>query len=321
MLKEILKFYNYRMANIPIFLTELRGPLDYFIWSDRLFGISIDKPSSRIKFDENSILMFDYGDPIGVKYNPAYIGWWGLINLKRYRDSSENRYLDNFGRQVNWFLTNQKEGEGESVVWHYNFDWQEGKTFLQAPWISAMSQGLAVSCLIRTYRLKRENRFLETAYRASRVFELGIKNGGVRTVENGVVFYEEYPVFPLVRILDGFAFGLLGLYDLYEETMDSHIKHLFDEGVEGVKSHLKKWNYRNIWSWYGRHGFLSPPEYNKLNAVLMGVLFRITHDPAFEAVWKAWDNEKKNYFRRAKTFFLLLLSHISLRGAIDEHLL
>jgi hypothetical protein len=184
-----------------------------------------------------------------------------------------------------------------------------------------MSQGLAISCLIRAYRLEGQDQFLATAYRASKVFELEIEYGGVRTVENGVVFYEEYPAFPPVRILDGFVFGLLGLYDLYEEIGDDHIKGLFDEGMEGVKSHLKKWNYRNIWSWYGRHGFLSPPEYNKLNAVLMGVLFGITRDPTFETFWKAWDNEKKDCFRKMKTFSLLLFRHISSRKVIHAKFL
>jgi hypothetical protein len=301
------------MASIPIFLCGSRGPLDYFIWSDSLFGISIDHPSPKVKFDEASVLMFDYGGSIGVKYNSAYIGWWALVNLKRYLFTSEKMGLDNFRSQVAWFLKNQREGREKSAIWTYDFDWHEGGTFLKAPWISSMSQGLAISCLIRAYRLNGDCGLLETAYRASKVFELEIEHGGVRTTENGVVFYEEYPAFPIVRILDGFVFGLLGLYDLYEETKDDHIKHLFDDGVEGVRSYLRNWNYRNIWSLYGNHGFLSPPEYNKLNAVLMGVIFSITHDPTFEVPWKAWDNEKKDYFQKIKTLSSLFLRNISSR--------
>ena len=298
------------MESVPIFLCESRGSLDYFIWSDSLFGISIDHTSPKMKFDEDSILMFDYGDPIGVKYNPAYISWWALLNLKSYFSTRGGKNLDNFRFQVAWLLKNQKEGKGKSAIWTYDFDWHEGETFLKAPWISSMSQGLTISCLIRAYRLKRDNRLLETAYRASKVFELEIEDGGVRTTENGVVFYEEYPAFPIVRIFDGFVFGLLGLYDLYEETKDNHIKRLFDDGVEGVRSYLRNWNYRNIWSFYGNHGFLSPPEYHKLNTVLLGVLFRISHDPTFEGVWNAWDNEKKGYFRKIKTLSLLFLRKI-----------
>jgi len=298
------------MGSVPIFLCESRGSLDYFIWSDSLFGISIDHPSPKMKFDEASVLMFDYGGAIGVKYNPAYIGWWALVNLKRYLFTSEKIGLDNFKSQVAWFLRNQREGREKSAIWTYDFDWHEGETFLKAPWISSMSQGLAISCLIRAYRLKRDNRLLETAYRASKVFELEIEDGGVRTTENGVVFYEEYPAFPIVRIFDGFVFGLLGLYDLYEETKDDHIKHLFDDGAKGVRSYLRNWNYRNIWSRYGNHGFLSPPEYHKLNTVLLGVLLRITHDPTFEGVWNARDYEKKDYLRKIKTLSLLFLRKI-----------
>jgi len=295
------------MKNVPIFLSESRRPLDYFIWSNYLFGISIDHPSPQVKFDDNSILMFDYGDPIGVRYNPAYISWWALLNLRQYLIANNNNYLDNFRNQVKWLLSNQKRRKGETSVWTYDFDWYEGNTFLRSPWISAMSQGLAMSCLIRGYRLGGDKNLLSIAHQASRAFEFGIEEGGVRTVQNGVVFYEEYPAYPLVRILDGFVFGLLGLYDLFEETKDNHIKKLFDEGIEGVKSHLRTWNYRNVWSRYGNHGILSPPEYNKLNAVFMRVLYKINNHPSFELFWKAWDNEEKNLFRKIKTLFFLIL--------------
>jgi hypothetical protein len=316
MLKKLLNFYHSYMATIPIFISEPRGPLDYFIWSDSLFGISNNLPHTRVRFDENSVLMFDYGDSIGVRYNPAYIGWWGLLNLRRYLVIGEKIGLENFRRQVEWFLKNQKRDREKSAIWRYEFDWNEGKTVLRAPWISSMSQGLAISCLIRAYRLNPDDRLLETSFRASKAFELEIKDGGVRATENGIVFYEEYAAFPIVRIFDGFVFGLLGLYDLYEETKDNHIKRLFDDGVEGVRSYLRKWNYRNIWSFYGNHGFLSPPEYNKLNAVLMGVLFKLTHDSTFEVVWKSWDNENRGYFRKMKTLSLLFLRNIFSRRVI-----
>lgn len=169
MLKKIFNFYHYYMANISIFLSESRGPLDYFIWSDSLFGISTDNPSPQVKFDEDSILMFDYGDPIGVKYNPAYISWWALLNLKSYLSTRGKKNLDNFRFQVAWLLKNQKEGKGKSAIWTYDFDWYEGKTILRAPWISSMSQGLVISCLIRAYRLNPDDRLLETSYRASKV--------------------------------------------------------------------------------------------------------------------------------------------------------
>jgi hypothetical protein len=299
------------MANVPIFMTDSRGPLDYFIWSERLFGISIDCPSPQTTFDKDSVLMFDYGGSIGARYNPAYIGWWALLNLRTYLASHEEQFLDNFRFQVEWLLKNRKEGKNKGLVWTYDFDWFEGRTFMEAPWISAMSQGLAMSCLIRAYRFDGDRGLLEVARLASKAFELKIEEGGVRTVEDGAVFYEEYPAFPIVRILDGFIFGLLGLYDLYEETRDTHIKGLFDEGVEGVKSYLSHWNYRNIWSWYGTHGFLSPPEYNKLNAVLIGVLYRITNEPSFEVFWKGWDNGQKKILQKLKTFYFLSLRNIS----------
>ncbi len=306
-MKIILSFYPTYLKRFPVFMSQPRGPLDYYIWSDRLFGISMEHPSPRIQFDEHSILLFDYGDPIGVQYNPAYISWWGLRNLKQYLLSNDRRFLDLFKQQVQWLFIHKKKWVEGIPVWTYDFDWQEGKTFLKAPWISAMSQGLAISCLIRAFRLERNQPLLETAYRASAIFALDIEKGGIRSIENGKVFYEEYPAYPLMKILDGFVFGLLGLYDLVEETQDPSIRHLFDEGIEGFISHLDHWNYRNVWTWYGNHGILSPPEYHQLNTVLTHVLYQIRPDPRLQFFCRAWNSDQKNLFQKMKTFLFLML--------------
>ena len=312
-MKRTYSFYHHYLREIPTSLNESRGPLDYFIWSDCLFGISIDHPSHRIRFDRDLILMFDYGGKLGVQYNAAFICWWALMNLRRYHHLSETRGLDCFTRQVQWLLSHQNTGKEGAIVWHYDFDWHEGRTLLKAPWVSAMSQGLAMSCLVRAYRLQGNKEFLNIAHRASKVFEIGIEEGGVRTVEDGNVFYEEYPAYPLVRILDGFVFGLLGLYDLYEETQNAHIKRLFDEGIGGVRSWLGRWNYHDVWSRYGNHPMLSPPDYNKLNAVLMGALYHITRQPCFRQVRNAWDYKQKGMLGKTKTLLFILLGRIAHR--------
>ena len=47
---------------------------------------------------------------------------------------------------------------------------------------------------------------------------MDVSAGGVRTHMPAGALYEEYPAFPLPRILDGFLFALLGLFDIYVQT-------------------------------------------------------------------------------------------------------
>ena len=73
--------------------------------------------------------------------------------------------------------------------------------------------------------------------------------------------------------------SLLGLYDLYVETSDPRVCELFQEGVEGLKHFLPRWDYRKKWSLYSNRGCLCSPAYDCLNRLLLSVLARLTGDP------------------------------------------
>jgi D-glucuronyl C5-epimerase C-terminus. len=92
-----------------------------------------------------------------------------------------------------------------------------------------MYQGVVISTLIRGYRINGDQALLDLSKRATIVFSQDIEKGGVRTYEKGGTLYEEYPAYPLPRVLDGFLFSLLGLYDLAIETGSPDIRRLFDE--------------------------------------------------------------------------------------------
>ena len=126
----------------------------------------------------------------------------------------------------------------------------------------------------------------------------------MRTSEGRGALYEEYPAYPLPRVLDGFLFSLLGLYDLAVETGSSDIRRLFDDGIEGLKGALPFWNYRNKWSWYGSHGYLCPPHYHKLNAILLSVLGRLTGDAALQRLATLWDTKQRTFVDKIEIFLM-----------------
>ena len=292
--RELLEFrFDYPIQSIAE--AGPSGSLHYYVYSDRLFFDAMERDRDGIPVHRSRTLH---------TYNPAYVAWYGLISLERWLRGDNPAGRDVFMQQIAWLADHAWQRQDRSVVWPLTFDWQEGACFLKAPWISAMVQGLAISSLVRAHRITRDARFLDLCRGAARVFDTDIEHGGVRVVEGDGVMYEEYPGFPLPRVLDGFLFSLLGLYDLGTETDDSHISGLFAAGIRGLLRALPAWDYRGKWSWYGSHGYLCPPHYNKLNSVLLAALARLSGETTLQDFAAAWTPARRSALSRAHVFMV-----------------
>jgi hypothetical protein len=292
------EIFGFRL-DYPVDIIEKAGPSDslhYYLWHPSLFLDNLD-------FDHNEVPRKRYRAQ-GPQYNPLFIAWWGLSNLQRYLGNHDKEYLEKFLKQVAWLKANAVHRDDGAVVWPCYFDWQEGLCKLTSPWISAMYQGVVISTLIRGYRINGDRELLDLSKRAAIVFSQDIEKGGVTTSESGGTLYEEYPAYPLPRVLDGFLFSLLGLYDLAVDTRSADIRRLFDVGIEGLKGTLQFWNYRNKWSWYGSHGYLCPPHYHKLNAILLAILGRLTGDATLQHFANLWDTKQRTFADKVEIFLM-----------------
>jgi hypothetical protein len=278
----------------------LSSCLHYYLWNPSLFLDNLD-------FDQQEVPRKRYRAQ-GPQYNPLFIAWWGLSNLRQYLESHDKEFLRKFMIQVAWLKANAVHRDDGAVVWPCYFDWQEGLCKLSSPWISAMYQGVVISTLIRGYRMNGDQALLDLSKRATVVFSQDIEKGGVRTSEKGGTLYEEYPAYPLPRVLDGFLFSLLGLYDLAIETGSADIRRLFDKGIDGLKGTLRFWNYRDKWTWYGSHGYLCPPHYHKLNAVLVSILGRLSGDATLQHFARAWDTKARSFMDKVEIFLMFALT-------------
>src|SRR6266850_2507974 len=277
----------------PISAAGPRTSLHYYIHSDRLFFDAMELDADGIPVHRSRTLR---------TCNPAYVAWYGLMSLERSLRGGDPAGREVFLRQVEWLEAHALERQDQAIIWPLMFDWQEGACSLKAPWISAMVQGLVISSLVRAHRITGEQRLLDLCARATRVFDTDVEDGGVRTAEGEGVMYEEYPGFPLPRVLDGFLFGLLGLYDLWAETDDAHVFQLFATGMAGLRRALPFWDYRRKWSWYGSHGYLCPPQYNKLNSALLTTLARLSGDATLHDYAAAWAPAHRSGLSRAEVF-------------------
>ncbi len=277
-----------------------RESLRYYVYSDRLFF-------DAMELDERGIPMHR-SRTFRLFHNPAYVSWYGLVNLERSLRGLDPGGARAFLDQAAWLEANVVRRPDGGVVWPYTVSFQEGRCVLAAPWICAMAQGLAMSTLVRAHRLMKRGRLLDLARAATRVFEIDVKAGGVRTTEGRGALYEEYPGYPLPRVLDGFLFSLLGLHDVAVETGDPAAERLFSEGIEGLTDALTSWDYRGKWSWYGTHGYLCPPHYNTLNAALLASLARVSGEPALAHRARAWDPPRRRSLDRVEVFVAFVVT-------------
>jgi hypothetical protein len=290
-----LEAFGFRF-DYPIELVPEAGPrssLHYYIYSDRLFFDMMELDANGVPCHRTRTLT--------TFYNPAYVAWYGLMKLEQRLRSGETA-CEAFWTQIKWLVDHGVSQADGSAVWCFPVDFQEGRALLKSPWVSAMIQGLAISALVRAHRLKPEPALIDLCRAALAVYRKDVHEGGVRTTENGKVLFEEYPVYPLPRVLDGFLFSLLGLYDCWVEAEDELARSLFDEGVRGLVQNLEFWDYENRWSWYGSHGYLAPPHYHTLNRLLLVVLARLTGEAALLRHAQSWDPAEMSTLDRLRVF-------------------
>ena len=295
---EVLEF----RLEYPIEETPLAGPNDslhYYVFSERLFRDSMELDASGIPVHRSRTF---------VAYNPAYIAWYALMQLERSLRHDHAAGREVFLKQVQWLRDHAVRRDDGNVVWPLTFDWCEGQCRLRAPWISAMVQGLVISALVRAHRIVRDDDLLGLCRGAIGVFEKNVQDGGVRTIEAGHALYEEYPGFPLPRVLDGYLFSLLGLHDLATETRDPKAQDLLNDGISGLRHALPFWDYRGRWSWYGAHGYLCPPQYNRLNSALLAALARITGDVVLARYATAWRPDRLDRWSALEIFLVFVLT-------------
>lgn len=278
--EEILEF---RFA-YPLHVDTQAGPresLHYYLYSDKLSWSVMSMDADGVPRARRRL----YGEV----YKAAFIAWWGLVNLGHYLRHEDAQSRDAFLRQIDWLETHALVGSDGSVVWPNQYDLLEGNSLLVAPWISAYDQGMAISALVRGYRMTGRARLLELLRGAHQIFEISTRDGGIRAAAPRGVVYLEVPREPTPGILDGFLTSLLGLYDLWVETGDSKVESLFREGVEGLKSFLPMWDYHQKWSWYANRAYLCPPAYHVLNRNLLTVVARLAGDADLAEQAERWN--------------------------------
>ena len=127
-----------------------------------------------------------------------------------------------------------------------------------------------------------------------RMFEGGVN----ATDSNDNIWIEEYIVNEPTHILNGFIWGLWGIYDYWLLTNDKKTKLLFDKYITTIQSNLYKYDI-GYWSLYElselKIKMRASLFYHQLHIIQLQILFAMTDIKLFKDTsnkWQSYLNKK-----------------------------
>jgi glycosyltransferase involved in cell wall biosynthesis len=233
----------------------------------------------------------DAGVPFQVHpagYHPTIIGQFALANWNQYLATNDDYYRNVFLTQANWLVQHEAHICNGAGGWPISSPHPDVPT--KGLWLSALAQGNAISVLIRAFQLTGEAEFLEAAHRAIQTFKQDILDFGISDpVGDEGIFFEEVAVYPATHRLNGFIFGLLGLYDYAELTGDSKVESLIHQSHGTLHDFLCEFDL-GYWTCSDLlHRHLSSHSELALQASLLGALAKYSgceHCSTFALRWK-----------------------------------
>lgn len=276
---EPLKYRNYSNEDGTNLNSNFVGDTLSFYYLNTVYN----KPEPQL-VDSNGIAMVDVSrrkdyrikpDSSPILYSPIGMAMYALEYYSCYVSGNNPDDLSRFIAYTNWFVTHQKKYPN-MVTWTHDHSYI--KYDVPYDWQSAMLQGLVISCLLRRFQITNDIEDLELAELAMKAFIVPIKDGGVKYTDlSGDIWYEEYPGVPRPHVLNGFIFGLFGIYEYYRVTGDSMALKLFNDGAKSIENNIHQYNM-GYWSRYDLRykNFCANYEYHQIHIHQLWILYFIT---------------------------------------------
>ena len=231
--KGIAKRGDLRAARLPVVMLELQRNLDYWPAQPLLAN------GQRIVFD-GSELVWQEVPGQGIHLHP-------LANFGKLNAYARNRRQLNRTAQLLDELLAVAVPRGGGLAWEYYFTFDGGR----GPWISGLSQGTALQAIARSaVKLDRLEELRPVISEGLEMFEKRPPTG-VRVETDAGAHYVQYSFWPSLRIANGFAQSLVGLYDVAQLTGDPRAQALFEAGDAQGRVEIPTYD-TGAWSLYSR---------------------------------------------------------------------
>jgi len=216
--------------------TEARpGLLPYPIDLSPLLALPLDS------VHETEVLCNTAQVTLPTAYNPTRIAQYALSNWNAYLVQGSDEHKEIFMAQANWLLAHRSLLSNGACGWPISSS--SNAQDISRPHLSALTQGYAISALLRAYQLTGKDAFMQVARQAVHTFELDILDGGVGAlIGDEGVFFEEVAIYPAAHVLSAHILALFGLYDYVALTHESKFEALIECGISTLHTMLDEFD-------------------------------------------------------------------------------
>lgn len=190
----------------------------------------------NLTFDENKIPLLNYKD--SLIYYPVQYTQVALHFYAQYYYSKKEEDKQTFLKQAE-VIKDMMVVKDSFGVWECEIEISPYE--LETPFASSMAQGFGIGVMLQAYTLSKNKSFLTAANLALNSYEIMISDGGIKSLWDTYVHYEEY-ADPKSHVLNGYIFSLAGLYYHYQLTGNEKALKLFNEGIEALTVKLKDYD-------------------------------------------------------------------------------
>ena len=276
----------------------------YEMYSDH-FDIDNYAAAYNRSFDSTGIILQK------GQYHPLTISIYGVLNYDKFIETGDSLFYQRIINQFKYFNDSSRwdvafDDKGIGLPYHFKFH------DLKPKWYSGLSQGMAVSFMVRYYKLTNDPLAKEYAKKIGYFMNQPVENGGAisRTPENKL-WIEEYPNTKRSKhVLNGFINGLVGLKeycDFFPE--DTIAVQLHDSVYASFISSVGYYDTNN-WTCYDRNKKRVSNLYMRIQLTQLRHLYSIYNDEEILTQLMIWskmmdaklDKELKFYLKPAYSF-------------------
>jgi len=245
------------------------------------------------------------------EYHPLTIAFYGIMSYYKFLETGDKKFKKQVLDQYRYFCDTSKVDlldSGRALGLPYNTNYHD----LKAPWYSGMTQGTAISYLLRYYELSKDTSALRRIKMLARLLLKPEEKGGcIGKTREGWLWIEEYPNSAYSpQVLNGFVNGLIGLYE-YKSFFpgDTMAARLHDSCYASMLRAFPKYDTHD-WTSYNRKNFPLSPGYMRYQLQELQHLYGIYGDERLRRQMMIWamqsdkkpDKVNKYYYRQDYQF-------------------
>lgn len=241
-------------------------------------------------------------DPKGIiksnnEYHPLTLSMYGILNYYHFKQTGDSIYYKRHISQSNYFKNKdllEYKLNNKGIALPYPFDFHE----LNKGWFSGMTQGTALSYILRYRKLTQRNDLDSVMHKIAYLLCQPVEKGGCISDYSTHPWIEEYPNSDnAIHVLNGAINGYIGLLEYTQKFNTNDSLNLLTKRVyESILYYLPHFNQMN-WARYDLGKRMCDPGYMRLHIYQMRSMFELTKNDLFkrqEMLWAAQLNGREH---------------------------